>query len=103
MLGDTMRNQSKLNEAIKESESRTIKIGQIWKHYKGGLYKIICISKFEPDPTKHVVTYEPMYETDENMPWSRFLNVFLEPVKLTGFDLKGNPQVINRFELETDV
>lgn len=97
-----MATKSELTQVIEKNKNRIVKVGQTWKHYKGGLYKIIAISRFESDPTKYVVTYEPMYETDENIPWSCFLNVFLDPVKLVGFDSEGKPKVINRFELVED-
>lgn len=70
-----------------------IKPGQIWKHHKGDLYKIITLAKSKPNE-ENVVVYER--QTDDHHSgwrvWTRSLDEFV------GFTERGG-QRIKRFEL----
>ena len=71
------------------------RIGQRYKHYKGGEYQIISVSRFEPKPEEILVTYFPLYFSDENAEvrdWTRTIQNFLEEVEIDGKKVK-------RFEL----
>ena len=70
-----------------DSNQKIPRIGQRYKHYKGGEYQIISVSRFEPKPSKILVTYFPLYFADENgqiRDWTRTLENFLEEVEVDG-------------------
>jgi hypothetical protein len=68
-----------------------IKPGDIFKHYKGNLYKVICISCDSENLTWYVV-YETLYDNKVSKIWHRPLDMFLGFVEIDG-------QQIRRFEL----
>jgi len=53
-----------------------IQAGDIFKHYKGNLYKIICISRHSEDLVWYVV-YETLYDNTVSKIWHRPLDMFL--------------------------
>ena len=63
-------------------QDRKVFSGQIWRHYKGNLYTIICLARDE-STEKEVVVYqktkEDFFRTDE-LPWVRPLDNFLEVI-----------------------
>jgi len=40
---------------------RIVKEGEIYKHFKGGLYKVLCVA-LHTTTDEWMVVYEPMYE-----------------------------------------
>lgn len=77
-------------------KSREVKTGQVYKHFKGTIHKIICIAK-------HSETKEDMviYTHDEdNEIWARPLNMFLSEV-----DHEKYPDINQkyRFELQEEL
>ena len=46
------------------TENREIKIGQIYRHFKGNLYKVIGIATYS-ETNEKVVVYEAQYGTKE--------------------------------------
>ena len=76
-------------------QNRIIKEGQVYKHFKGTMHKIICVAK-------HSETQEDMViytHDDDNEIWARPLHMFLSEV-----DHEKYPDVEQRyrFELQRD-
>ena len=70
-----------------DSNQEIPRVGQRYKHYKGGEYQIISVSRYEPNPDQILVTYFPLYFTDENeqiRDWTRTLEDFLGEVEVDG-------------------
>jgi len=54
----------------------SVKAGERYRHYKGGLYEIICQAIQESDLSP-VVVYRPL-SGDTHTAWTRPMNVFLK-------------------------
>lgn len=70
-----------------------IETGQVWKHYKGGVYTIIAVGKLEVDLTLMVV-YK---SNDDGSVWIRPQHDFLQVVKVVGVHPDGGLKTIVRF------
>jgi len=57
-----------------------VKPGERYRHYKGGLYEIICQATQESDLSP-VVVYRPL-SGNTHTAWTRPLNVFFEMVQV---------------------
>jgi hypothetical protein len=66
------------------------KVGEVYKHYKGDLYKVILIAEHN-DPDEICVVYEAAYENPDFPFFSRLLKSWEEVVEWNG-------QKIKRFE-----
>ncbi|HIE15079.1 TPA: DUF1653 domain-containing protein [Candidatus Bathyarchaeota archaeon] len=56
-----------------------IKVGEIFKHFKGGQYKIVAVAKDCDSPEKELVVYEQLYDSDgfsKGTIWIRALEDF---------------------------
>jgi hypothetical protein len=51
-----------------------------YRHYKGGIYEIVCEAKLEADPNITLM----IYRSDEGMIWARPKEVFFETVQHEG-------------------
>ncbi len=51
-----------------------------YRHYKGGLYEIVCEAKLEADQNITLM----IYRSDEGMIWARPKEVFFETVQHEG-------------------
>lgn len=60
-----------------------IQAGDIFRHYKGNLYKIICVSCHSEDLTWYVV-YETLYDNNVSKIWHRPLDMFLGSLEVDG-------------------
>ena len=60
-----------------------IQAGDIYKHYKGNLYQIICISCHSEDLTWYVV-YKTLYDNKVSTIWHRPLDMFLGTLEIDG-------------------
>ncbi|MCQ8897020.1 DUF1653 domain-containing protein [Limnobacter humi] len=56
-----------------------VKPGERYRHYKGGVYEVICEAVLESDGSKMVV-YHPLDKGDKNQAWCRPMSVFFEKV-----------------------
>lgn len=54
--------------------------GQVWKHYKGGFYKIVAVAKKEAQPTAKTVIYQALQEPFDV--WERPLAEWFERVNI---------------------
>ncbi len=77
-------------------ESRIVKEGQVYKHFKGTMHRIICIAKHS-ETKEDMVVYT---HDDDNEVWARPLDMFLSEV-----DHEKYPEIKQRyrFELQEDV
>lgn len=72
-------------------ESRIVKEGQVYKHFKGTMHRIICIAKHS-ETKEDMVVYT---HDDDNEVWARPLDMFLSEV-----DHEKYPEIKQRYRLE---
>jgi hypothetical protein len=77
-----------------------IRVGQVWKHYKGDRYRIIAIARDEKTNVLNVV-YIEVKSTSNDVAWSRSVNDFLG-YSITQNFLVDSIRYFKRFELEED-
>jgi hypothetical protein len=51
-----------------------------YRHYKGGIYEIVCEAKLESDPTVIMM----IYKSENGMIWARPKQIFFESVQYEG-------------------
>ena len=51
-----------------------------YRHYKGGIYEIVCEAKLEADPNVILI----IYRSEEGLIWARAKEVFFETVQHEG-------------------
>ncbi len=51
-----------------------------YRHYKGGIYEIVCEARLEADPDVIMM----IYKSEEGLIWARPRTVFFEQVKHEG-------------------
>ena len=49
-----------------------------YRHYKGGIYEIVCVAKLETDPTVSMI----VYKSSDGTIWTRPEEVFFESMKV---------------------
>ena len=54
-----------------------------YRHYKGGIYEIVCEAKLEADPNVILM----IYRSEEGMIWARPKDVFFETVQHQGLSV----------------
>lgn len=59
----------------------------IYKHYKGGMYKVLGVAKSSEDYSD-VVVYEALYDNPMSKLWVRPLEDFLSEVEVEGKKVK---------------
>lgn len=55
----------------------------IYKHFKGGMYRVIGVAKHS-ETLEDLVIYEALYENPRSKLWVRPLKMFLEEVEVDG-------------------
>ncbi|MDW7673812.1 MAG: DUF1653 domain-containing protein [Bacillota bacterium] len=73
---------------MEETESTSIKINKIYRHYKGNNYLVLHVAKLS-ETLEELVVYKALY--GEQGIWVRPLAMFIEKVQIDG-------KLINRFE-----
>lgn len=63
--------------------SQDLKIGGIYRHYKGKTYRVIDLAKHS-ESLEWMVIYECLYENPEGKIWVRPREMFLENVMVEG-------------------
>lgn len=69
---------------------KELKIGGIYRHYKGNRYKVVGVAKHS-ETVEEMVVYEALY--GEGGLWVRNKEMFLENVTING-------ETVERFKLE---
>lgn len=76
---------------------REIKIGKLYKHFKGNIYKVIDIvndcESNNDEEYKKIVIYQAQY--GEKLKWARSYESFVSPV-----DHKKYPEATQKFRFE---
>lgn len=72
---------------------RVIIVGKTYKHFKGNLYKVLCIAT-DSETNEEVVVYEALY--DKHMIWVRPYDMFNS---LVDHDKYPECEQVYRFEL----
>jgi len=71
--------------------------GEKYKHFKGGKYEIVCISRDSENPNRELVIYKSLYEK-ENFPlgtiWSRSLEDFVGFKEIDGKKIKRFEKIL---------
>jgi hypothetical protein len=73
--------------------SQLVLAGEIYKHYKGNNYKVLCIAKHTETLEQYVV-YEQLY--GDGSTWIRPYNMFIENVIV-------DDKIVPRFKHITDI
>lgn len=62
-------------------------VGGIYRHYKGGLYKVLSIS-LHSETLEKLVIYETLYENPAGRYWARPIDMFNGSVEINGQSLE---------------
>jgi DNA polymerase III subunit epsilon len=76
----TGKNREEPKMSHVQVQVHAVKAGERYRHYKGGLYEIICQAIQESDLSQ-VVVYRPL-AGDTHTAWTRPLHVFFEAVQV---------------------
>lgn len=72
-----------LRELLSEAEVSVPK-GSVWRHFKGGEYRVICVA-FDSEDLRLEVIHEPL--DDPGIVFTRTMSNWLESVNFEGFTL----------------
>lgn len=64
-----------------------IKLGGIYRHFKGNLYRVIDTVKHS-ETNEEMVLYECLYENSESKLWVRPIKMFTETIEFEGKHVK---------------
>lgn len=56
----------------------------LYRHYKGGIYELVCEAKLESDPSVIMM----VYRSEDGSVWTRPRSVFIELVEHEGKDVQ---------------
>lgn len=84
--------------------ARLLKVGNLIEHYKGGIYKILSVSRSsgEANPCEELVTYEdinfipPEDNPEEKLIWTKPVAEIFQMVMITSHDT-GRMKIVPRF------
>ncbi|MBU4308618.1 MAG: DUF1653 domain-containing protein [Nanoarchaeota archaeon] len=68
-----------------------VKLGEKYKHFKGGEYEIVCVARDCENPENKIVIYKSLYEAKgfpEGTIWARGLEDFCGFKELNGEKIK---------------
>jgi len=64
---------------------RTVKRGEVYRHFKGGVYEIVGIARHSENPNEEFVVYQPIdHKTTGSELWIRPKEMFLEKIERDG-------------------
>lgn len=57
-----------------------------YQHYKGRMYKVVCVAKHSEEEGEELVVYQQLYESDypKGTCWARPKEMFMEEVEVEG-------------------
>jgi hypothetical protein len=85
------KNERELQDMLAEA-TEMVPVNSLWRHYKGGTYKVVCIA-FDEETLDFEVVYEPVNHPDIH--FTRRLSVWLETVKWQGATLPRFEHIAN--------
>jgi len=80
-----------LQELLREAEE-TVPKGSVWRHFKGGEYRVVCIA-FDSEDLRLEVIHEPL--DDPGIVFTRTMSNWLESVNFEGFTLSRFEHIEN--------
>lgn len=83
-------NTQKINSEAIAQPNREIKVGKIYKHYSGKMYKVIAIAHDSEDPALLRVIYQGLYNCPTfgpNPVWDRSYTMFAENAVINGLQV----------------
>jgi hypothetical protein len=63
--------------------TRCVRSGQIYQHYKGTAYKVLCIAK-HTETEEEMVVYQRTVQSPDLQIWTRPIRMFNEKVPING-------------------
>lgn len=64
-------------------KSRFPQAGSTYRHYKGGLYRVVAIS-LHSESLESLVIYETLYDNPKSKYWARPLDMFVGSIEVDG-------------------
>jgi hypothetical protein len=80
---DKRLTESELGESLKKAAS-LVKVGSIYKHYKGNQYKVTGLAIYEPN-SEPCVIYKALY--GDNLTFIRPVSVWTETINIDGIEV----------------
>ena len=80
-------------------KNREVVKGQIYKHFKGTIHKIVCLA-YDSETKEDIIVYRPLYEREDSMLWTRPASMFFEEIDENRKDNVTGQK--HRFELIED-
>ena len=70
--------------------------GEVWRHFKGNLYKIICIAQNTEDVSDKRVIYHRLDGTDQTV-YDRALSMFMSETDRKKYPLEKFPEYTQKY------
>lgn len=77
----------------------TVKIGKVYRHFKGNYYFVENVA-LDSENKQRMVVYKPLYDRKDSMIWVRPEKMFLEEIPDRADNITGQK---HRFELVEDL
>ena len=77
----------------------TVKIGKVYRHFKGNYYFVENVA-LDSENKQRMVVYKPLYDRKDSMKWVRPKKMFLEEIPDRPDNITGQK---HRFELVEDL
>lgn len=77
----------------------TVKIGKVYRHFKGNYYFVENVA-LDSENKQRMVVYKPLYDRKDSMIWVRAEKMFLEEIPDRPDNITGQK---HRFELVEDL
>lgn len=68
---------------LKPSAKNSVKVGSVYRHYKGNEYYVLAVGKHS-ETLEYMVVYVSLYDNTESQVWIRPLSMFTESVQRDG-------------------
>jgi hypothetical protein len=84
---------------IREVSMEEVKIGKVYRHFKGNYYFVENVA-LDSETKERIVIYKPIYDRDDSMIWVRREKMFLEEIPERPDNITGQK---HRFELVAEI